>query len=203
MNFFDYFQIAISGTVLLIILGKASYLLLVRHVNPIALASGGKGPARVIEAVAFFGLIVWLIEILSYAFHSRTSIFPPAVHFQLFDSSAAKVGGVVLTSLGLVLFMLALFAFGDSWRVGIDRESPGTLVTSGVFAVSRNPIYVFFDLWCFGVFLINGTLFFLIFAVLGVVVLHWQILREEKFLLQQYGEPYRAYCAHTPRYLIW
>ena len=203
MNFFDYFQIAIVATVLLIILGKASFLLLVRHVNPIAVASGGKGPARVIEGLAFFGLIVWFIEVLSYALHSRTRIFPQAVHFQLFDSFAAKVGGVVLTSLGLVLFVLAFFAFGDSWRVGIDRQSPGTLVTTGVFAVSRNPIYVFFVLWIVGIFLINATLFFLIFAVLGFVVLHWQIQREEKFLLQNYGESYRAYCASTPRYLIW
>jgi protein-S-isoprenylcysteine O-methyltransferase Ste14 len=105
--------------------------------------------------------------------------------------------------LGLVLFGLAFVSFGDSWRVGLDQRTPGALVTRGVFTVSRNPIYVFLDAWFVGIFLINGTLIFLIFAVPAVVFLHWQILQEEKFLLRLYGRPYQVYRAKTGRYLYW
>ena len=104
---------------------------------------------------------------------------------------------------GLVIFGLAYVSFGDSWRVGFDVKTPGALVTTGAFALSRNPIYVFLDLWFIGVFLINGTLIFLIFALLAVAILHWQILQEEEFLLKLYGQPYQSYCAKTGRYFYW
>jgi protein-S-isoprenylcysteine O-methyltransferase Ste14 len=58
-------------------------------------------------------------------------------------------------------------------------------------------------LWFVGIFLINGTLIFLVFAVLAIAVLHWQILQEEDYLLKLYGQPYRSYCAKAARYFIW
>jgi len=103
----------------------------------------------------------------------------------------------------LFLFAMAFLSFGDSWRVGFDTKTPGALVTTGVFAVSRNPIYLFLDLWFVGILLINGTLIFLIVAALAVAVLHWQMLQEENYLLKLYGEAYRSYRAKTARYVIW
>lgn len=74
------------------------------------------------------------------------------------------------------------------------------LVTTGIFAISRNPIFIFLDLYFIGTFLINGTLSFLIAAVLAVVGNHNQIVREEKFLASRYGKPYQDYRVRTPRY---
>lgn len=203
MTFFDYFQIATVAAVLLIILLKVSYLLLVRRINPIAVGSGDNGLSRVIEALAFFGLIGWFIEVLSFALHSRIRILPQAIHYQLFDVLVAKIAGAILVTLGLIVFVLAYFNFGDSWRMGIDRKTPGGLVTTGIFAISRNPIYVFFVLWFVATFLINGTVLFLAFAFLAIAVLHGQILREEKFLTKRHGEAYQRYRKTTPRYLLW
>lgn len=203
MEFFDYFQIAIVATVLIVIGTKASYLFFVRNIVPIVVARSGSVLSRVIEALAFFGLIFWLVQILLYALHSRVRFIPDAVHYQLFDSMAAQVCGVALITLGLIVFVLAFFNFGDSWRMGIDRQTPGALVTKGIFSISRNPIYVFIDAWFIGTFLINGTVVFLVFAVLAVMVMHWQTLREEKFLAERYGDAFELYRRKTPRYLIW
>lgn len=199
MNFFDYFQISSVAIVLLIFVGRASYLRFSRNINPIVIGGGKKGLLLVVEVMAFVGLVAWIIEVLVSALH----IFPSISDFQLVSSFPAKSIGVALVTLGLILFGLAYVSFGDSWRVGFDIKTPGALVTTGVFAVSRNPIYVFLDLWFIGIFLINGTLAFLIFAVLAIAVLHWQILQEEKFLLNLYGQPYQSYCAKTGRYLWW
>ena len=79
--------------------------------------------------------------------------------------------------------------------------TPGELVTTGIFAFSRNPIYVFLDLWFLGIFLINGTLLFLIFAVLAFAVVHWQIRQEEAYLSKLYGQPYNEYRSRTKRYV--
>jgi protein-S-isoprenylcysteine O-methyltransferase Ste14 len=63
-----------------------------------------------------------------------------------------------------------------------------------MFALSRNPIFVFLDLYAFGTFLINGTLGFLLFALVLATGIHYQILQEESFLRRTYGTAYHDYC---------
>jgi protein-S-isoprenylcysteine O-methyltransferase Ste14 len=201
--FFDYFQIAGVTITVLIIAAKASYLFWFRDVNPIAIGGGKKGFLLAVELIAITGLLVWLIEVLLYALHSDFHIFPAPLDRELIDSPIARVIGVLLITIGLSLFVLAYLSFGDSWRVGFDVKSPGALVTDGIFAVTRNPIYLFLDLWFVGTFLINGTLIFLIFAIAAIAVQHWQIRQEESFLLKLYGEPYQSYCEKTGRYFVW
>ena len=203
MNFFDYFQLASTGIVLLIVVGRAFYLRFRRNINPIVIGGGKKGVLLAIEFVAITGFVAWMIEGLLFALHSSFRLFPSSLDLQLINSFPAKIAGVALITLGLIVFASAYASFGDSWRVGLDVKNPGRLVITGTFALSRNPIYVFLDLWFIGVFLINGTLIFLIFALLAVAVLHWQILQEEKFLVSLYGQPYQSYCARVRRYFYW
>ena len=56
--------------------------------------------------------------------------------------------------LGLIFSFYSLVSFGKSFRVGIDEEHPGSLVTTGAFAISRNPIYTSFGAILIGIFLI-------------------------------------------------
>ena len=203
MNLFDYFQIATVAIVLLVLFGRASYLRLRKHINPIVIGGGKKGLFLAIELMAVVGLVAWIVEVLLNALHAGFRIFPSLLDWRLVSAFAAQSVGVAFVTLGLVVFGLAFISFGDSWRVGLDQRKPGALVTGGVFAMSRNPIYVFLDLWFIGTFLINGTLIFLIFAVLAIGFLHWQILQEEKFLLRLYGRSYQDYCRRTRRYLYW
>ena len=203
MNFFDYFQVASVAIVILIFVGRATYLRFRRNINPIAIGGGKKGVLLAVELAALIGFVAWMTGVLLSALHSSFRIFPSPLDSQLLNSFSAKIAGVALVTAGLVIFGLAYVSFGDSWRVGFDVKTPGALVTTGTFALSRNPIYVFLDLWFIGVFLINGTLIFLIFALLAVAILHWQILQEEKFLVRLYGQPYRSYCARTGRYFYW
>lgn len=203
MGFFDYFQIASIAAFFIIVIGRALYLRLSRNINAIAIGGGKKGLVLAVELISFAGLLVWMAEILLYALHSGFRIFPAPLDTQLIDSLWAKLAGASLVSFGFLVFVLAFVSFGDSWRVGFDVKTPGALVTKGIFALSRNPIYVFLDLWFTGIFLINGTLIFLIFAVLTLAVQHWQILQEEDFLSKLYGQPYRDYCNRTARYILW
>ena len=75
--------------------------------------------------------------------------------------------------------------------------------TQGIYAISRNPIYLFFILYLTGIFLINGALIFLIFAVLVTLNLHYLTLKEETFLSRVHGLSFREYCAVTNRYITW
>jgi protein-S-isoprenylcysteine O-methyltransferase Ste14 len=202
MFFFDYFQIIVLLIVICVIVSKALYSWRLTGIFPIVIGRG-KGKWRILEGLSFLALILWFTEILLRALRSRFDIFPDQLRLGFFQTDGAKILGVILILIGLVPFILAFVDFGTSWRIGIDRKTPGTLVTGGIFAVTRNPIYVGFILFFFGILFLNGTWFFLIFALLAVVAIHFQILREEEFLKQQYGENYEVYGRRVARYLIW
>ena len=202
MSFFDYLQISIAVILLCVIATKAIYLRVVTGVNPIVVGRG-KGAWRIVEILSLGSLLLWITEVVLHAVHSRYDIFPQKVNVAVLGAAAVKIAGVVLVSLGLITFILAFLNFGNSWRIGIDRKKPGALVTKGIFSITRNPIYLAFDLLSLGMFLMNGTWFFLIFALLAAVACHFQILREEEFLRRQYGQEFADYCRRTPRYLIW
>ena len=61
---------------------------------------------------------------------------------EFFHSEVMSWVGVFLFFVGLILLLLSLVSFGKSFRVGIDVDHFDKLVTTGVFAFSRNPIYV-------------------------------------------------------------
>jgi protein-S-isoprenylcysteine O-methyltransferase Ste14 len=119
---------------------------------------------------------------------------------ELFASHASHRAGGILCCLGLLLMAWSLISFGASFRVGIDNRQPGALITSGIFAFSRNPIYVAFGCVLLGEFLIQPHWLLLIYLVAGIVLFHRQVLREEAFLEQQYGTEYDAYRQRVRRY---
>ena len=120
---------------------------------------------------------------------------------RLFESEAVAWVGVALCFAGLLLLFGAIVSFGRSFRVGIDTDRPDQLVTTGVFAYTRNPIYVAFGAILTGQFLIFPNWILLIYLVLGVAVFHRQVLREEAYLRQHYGPAYAEYTRRVRRYL--
>jgi len=202
-TFFDGFQIITLIAFLGVFIGRSLYLYLRYGINPLVLGVGKAGVRRATEIGFFIGLVLWIYEIAAATLHWQTRIFGGIFTTILLDSQLAKSTGAVMIICGFVLFVLALVAFGQSWRVGIDERTPGELVTHGIFAYSRNPIFLFIDLFFIGTFLINGTLFFLLTSLIVVIGIHYQILQEERFLTQHYGDSYRDYRSAVGRYFTW
>lgn len=113
---------------------------------------------------------------------------------------AAQWLGVLISAIGLSLLVMCLKSFGDSFRVGIDTEKPDKLVTDGMFAYSRNPVYCSFFVFFSGMLLIYTNTLFFIVIVLFIAAIHRQVLREEEFLLEHYGDEYEEYCKQVRRY---
>ena len=86
-------------------------------------------------------------------------------------------------------------------RAGIPDKDKTELVTTGIYAFSRNPAFLGFDLMYIGVLLLYGNLLTLGFSLFAMMMLHLQILQEERFLASTFGEPYREYCRRVFRYL--
>ena len=126
----------------------------------------------------------------------------PLVSSQRFYHSAISSWvGVGLCFGGVLILVASLVSFGRSFRVGIDVDHPDELVTTGVFAFSRNPIYVGFALVLIGEFLVFPNWIPLAYLVAGIWLLHRQVLREESFMRTHYGGQYVDYCARVRRYV--
>ncbi|HTM86021.1 MAG TPA: isoprenylcysteine carboxylmethyltransferase family protein [Mycobacterium sp.] len=120
---------------------------------------------------------------------------------RFFSSDAVAWIGVALCFGGVLFVLLSLVSFGRSFRVGIDVDHPDRLVTSGVFAVSRNPIYVGFALVLLGQVLVFPNWIPLIYFVAALWLFNRQVLREEAFLRAHYAGEYADYCNRVRRYL--
>lgn len=126
--------------------------------------------------------------------------WPSPVHRQT-DIPAIEWAGVLFCAIGVLLMYTTLVSFGTSFRVGIDAERPDKLVTTGVFAFTRNPIYVAFAFVLVGEMLIFQNGITVGFVGGGFVLFHRQVLLEEAFLREHYGAEYAAYCKRVRRYL--
>ena len=127
--------------------------------------------------------------------------FPGILKQRFWEIPAAALGAIIICTLSLLWFALTLRAFGKSFRVGIDETTSDKLVTTGAFALSRNPLYAAFIAFFLGLFLAYATLVSAVFLVLVSITIHRQILREESFLKTHYGSEYAAYCKKVRRYL--
>ena len=103
--------------------------------------------------------------------------------------------GVFIIFVGAGLWAAAFF--GAKIDCGIAENR---LVTGGVYAHVRNPIYSAFLFVCTGVLLIVGNLW--LFVLPAVYWLFLTLLMkntEEKWLLRQYGQAYQNYAQRVPR----
>ena len=117
------------------------------------------------------------------------SIFPPDTIIH----ETIEMFGVILIFLGVV---------GRLWStLYIGGRKSEEVVTGGPYSITRNPLYVFSTMAAAGVGAQIGSVTATIgFAVLCAVAFHFVILREERFLAEALGAPYRAYLERVPRF---
>ncbi|MEQ1440465.1 isoprenylcysteine carboxylmethyltransferase family protein [Fontimonas sp. SYSU GA230001] len=106
----------------------------------------------------------------------------------------------VLVALGLVLIGLAMVGrlWCNLYIVGYKNQ---TLLTTGPYSASRNPLYFFSSLGGVGVGLTSGTLTVgVLIAVLFALTYPGVILTEEKRLEKIHGQAWLDYMARVPRF---
>lgn len=105
--------------------------------------------------------------------------------------------GIVVISSGVMTFRLARTTINP-----MQPQATSALVTSGIFSLTRNPMYVGMALalagW--GVYLAAPV------AWVGLIGFHWyigrfQIAPEERILEGLFGAAYREYCQRVRRWL--
>ena len=110
--------------------------------------------------------------------------------------------GSVLASLGFLLMTGAWWQFRRQ-QVAVCPTHPTTsLITDGLFRVTRNPMYLGMSMMLFGVACYVGTLPFYVAAALYVLILDRLYCRfEEKKLAITFGQAYEDYRIRVRRWL--
>lgn len=109
--------------------------------------------------------------------------------------AAAAVGGIVLAS-------LAQQTMGDSWRIGVDPTERTVLVTDGVFAFVRNPIFTAMVAVQAGTAVMAPT--WLSVSGAAALVLACQVQTryvEEPYLRRTHEDAYLTYAGRTGRFV--
>jgi len=101
--------------------------------------------------------------------------------------------GIVAYAIGLVLLTLSTISFSTPSDIGINQ--------SGLYRLSRNPMYVAYFICFIGMFSLVQS-----FVLLGIVFLfqisaHWIILSEERWCVEQFGAEYLLYMNKVRRYI--
>ena len=110
-------------------------------------------------------------------------------------------GGVILILAGLTLVVLARREFARYGQPTDPGLPTGEIVTTGVFALSRNPLYLGGICLLVGISLAFALPWVLIFLLPSVVACHYILIApEEAYLAAKFGERYRRYTAAVHRW---
>jgi protein-S-isoprenylcysteine O-methyltransferase Ste14 len=115
---------------------------------------------------------------------------------------ALAVVGLILALVGFAATLAGQAGMGASWRIGVDEAERTDLVTAGVFAHVRNPIFTAMVLAQFGMVLLVPTWVSVAALVALVAALELQVRAvEEPYLRLVHGDVYEAYVARTGRFV--
>lgn len=112
------------------------------------------------------------------------------------------LGGAALIILGAVLVVLARREFAQHSQPTDPGQPTSKLVTTGVFSVSRNPLYLGGVCILAGIALAFNLPWVLVLLLPALIACHYVLIApEEKYLAARFGEEYRRYAASVHRWI--
>lgn len=165
-----------------------------RGIKTIQIGQGSK-PRRTVAIEIILVVMILLKSLVEFISILYVARFPVII-----QNDFVRYCGVLISIVGVSLLITAMATLHDSWRGGIDYDQNTELVTTGIYRYSRNPGFAGFDLFYIGISLLFSNLLNIIFSGMLMLILHLQILEEEKFLKIAFGKEYLDYRKKTKRY---
>jgi protein-S-isoprenylcysteine O-methyltransferase Ste14 len=139
----------------------------------------------------YFLILLVLSVLLNFIFPVLVFLSPPFTYF-----------GFLIIGFGLVLAFKSRSLFLKNATTLQPSEEPTSLVTSGPYRISRNPIYLGMASILLGVAVLSGTLVTLAFPVIFIVLINFFIIPgEERKMEKIFGESYREYKKGVRRWI--
>lgn len=125
----------------------------------------------------------------------------PELHYLWFIS---KTVSILLVILAAIIGILAIYCFKKAQTTvnPIHPEKASSIVRSGIYHYSRNPMYLAMLLvvLAIAVYLQNIASFIIIPLFIGYIT-RYQIIPEERMLIKIFGDNFREYCKMVRRWL--
>ena len=128
-------------------------------------------------------------------------ISDPVGSTMLLDRLVVTSIACVILFMNLTVSALSLMHLRDSWRVGVLEDQSTDLVTTGIYRYSRNPYFLSYMLMFLAYPILLQNWILLVLSAVGFGLVHWMVLKEERYLLEAHGNSYKEYMQSTRRYL--
>jgi protein-S-isoprenylcysteine O-methyltransferase Ste14 len=110
--------------------------------------------------------------------------------------------GIILIIIGIGFIVLARREFAHYGQPTDPGHPTSQVVKTGVFAISRNPLYLGSVIVLLGIALAMNILWALVTLLASMIVCHYVlIIPEEKYLAAKFGKEYEHYTATVHRWL--
>jgi len=116
--------------------------------------------------------------------------------------SIVRITGFVLVIISFLLGFGAFLEFKKANTTINPHGSVSSIIASGIYRFTRNPIYLGFVLTLIGFPLYSGTLWGLILAPVFIYSMNSLVIeREEAYLEKKFGETYSSFKSRVRRWL--
>jgi len=121
---------------------------------------------------------------------------------EILPRTLAVIAGISLAVAGLTIILTAIVQMRRA-KTNVEPWKPTTaILDEGLYAVSRNPIYLAMALIYLGIAFLFNSFWFLPPLVLVLPAIHFGvILREEKYLERKFGDEYLNYKTSVRRWI--
>lgn len=182
------YRLATGGLLALLMAVRIVYGLAARR------ARGPRGRPDPEDMLAIGGVGFGLVLLASYV----VLPLPSFLHVPL-PPLARWIGAAVFAA-GALVFWWSHASLGDSWSVSLGTSEGQRLVTRGPYRFVRHPMYSAIALTAAGALVLTANwLAGGAYAVAFAAMYAGRVDREERALLEAFGEEYRAYMDGTPR----
>ena len=103
-------------------------------------------------------------------------------------------------ALGLIAVIISLMYLGSSTRLGLPTDNT-ELKTNGIYSLSRNPMYLGFNLLTISSVIYTLNFVVIILGIYSIIIYHLIILGEEKYLSARFGDAFKMYKKTVRRYI--
>jgi protein-S-isoprenylcysteine O-methyltransferase Ste14 len=119
----------------------------------------------------------------------------------LLPSGWNQISGMILIAIGLVIIVAAIVQMRRA-QTNVEPWKPTTkILDTGLYSISRNPIYIAMTLVYLGIaFLVNSFWFLPPLILVLPAIYYGVILREEKYLERKFGDEYLNYKTSVRRW---
>jgi protein-S-isoprenylcysteine O-methyltransferase Ste14 len=137
------------------------------------------------------GYLAWIFLVLS---------FTDANFLTIHSGSTTKLVALVIMVPGIFLIIMSSVNLGRAVRIGLPDKAT-ELKQSGVYKISRNPMYLGLHLVTLSSMIYTSNWIVIIIGSYSIIIYHYIILAEEKFLADRFGEQYSDFKRKVRRYL--